>query len=64
MTGEAWWFALRDIPPGEELTYDYAFGAEVAEPCHCGAGNCRGVIVDPDELDQLPAELARIVRAR
>jgi uncharacterized protein len=55
----AWWLALRDIAPGEELTYDYAFGAEVAEPCHCGAPACRGLIVDPDELDQLSPELRR-----
>src|SRR5262245_1299625 len=37
----AWWTALRDIEPGEELTYDYAFTAQVAEPCTCGAASCR-----------------------
>ncbi len=51
----AWWVALRDIAPGEEITYDYGFVADVAEPCACGAAACRGVIVDPD-----PAELARL----
>ncbi|HEX2691912.1 MAG TPA: SET domain-containing protein-lysine N-methyltransferase [Kofleriaceae bacterium] len=51
----AWWVALRDIPVGDEITYDYAFVADVAEPCHCGAANCRGVIVDDD-----PANLARL----
>lgn len=44
----AWWYALRDIEPGEELTYDYAFAAACAEPCFCGAGICRGLIVDDD----------------
>ena len=51
----AWWVALRDIAPGEEITYDYAFVAEVAEPCACGAASCRGLIVDPE-----PAQLARV----
>ena len=51
----AWWVAVRDIPVGDEITYDYAFVADVAEPCHCGAPSCRGVIVDDD-----PANLARL----
>lgn len=59
---EAWWTALRDIEVGEELTYDYAFSAEVAEPCCCGAASCRGLIVDPDELDEVPARLRHHLR--
>lgn len=60
----AWWVALRDIPVGEEITYDYGFVAEVAEPCFCGAPNCRGVIVDPDpeNLAQLSPELKARLR--
>jgi hypothetical protein len=42
--------ALRALRAGDEITYDYAFAAEVAEPCHCGASACRGFIVDEDEL--------------
>lgn len=59
---EAWWTALRDIRPGEELSYDYAFSADVAEPCRCGAPSCRGLIVDPDELDDVPAALRQYLR--
>jgi SET domain-containing protein len=57
MTGlpAAWWVALRDLEPGEELAYDYAFVGHLAEPCMCGATQCRGLIVDTD-----PAELAAI----
>ena len=59
-TGElrAWWVARRDLEPGEELTYDYAFIGIAAEPCGCGAASCRGLIVDPD-----PAELAQVAPA-
>lgn len=60
----AWWIALRDISPGEEITYDYAFVGEAAEPCACGAANCRGVIVDldPEELGKIPDHLRRLLR--
>ena len=46
---------LREIQPGEELTYDYEipWEGESAEnarrkwPCHCGAENCRGTLLLP-----------------
>jgi len=41
--------AMRDIAQGEEITYDYAFPAEYAEPCRCGSPRCRGLIIDADE---------------
>ena len=59
----AWWVALRDIPVGEELTYDYSFAAQVAEPCNCGAATCRGLIIDPDEIPHVSAALRRHLRA-
>lgn len=47
--------ALRDIEPGEELTYNY--GIVLAEPhtaklkklwaCRCGAPNCTGTLLQP-----------------
>jgi hypothetical protein len=65
-TGElvVWWVALRPIAPGDEITYDYAFVAEVAEPCACGAQKCRGLIVDPDpaQLERLPQHLQPLLR--
>jgi SET domain-containing protein len=60
----AWWVALRDIEPGEELTYDYCFSGHLALPCRCGAPVCRGLIVDPDELDDVPAEYRHLVHPR
>jgi uncharacterized protein len=47
--------AIRDIAPGEELTYDYhlertgRFQEEWKRKyaCHCGAPNCRGILLEP-----------------
>ncbi|MDB4886468.1 MAG: nuclear protein [Gemmatimonadetes bacterium] len=48
-----WIEAIRDIEPGEELAYDYAYvlderhtpAAKRRFPCHCGAATCRGTIL-------------------
>lgn len=37
-------FALRDIEPSEELTYDYRFCGEDILPCNCGAPRCRKMV--------------------
>jgi hypothetical protein len=45
--------AIRDIRPGEELTYDYNLllddahtpAAKKAHACHCGAPRCRGTLL-------------------
>jgi uncharacterized protein len=46
-------YAWRDILAGEEITYDYEFPAQLAEPCHCGSDVCRKWIVREDELAQV-----------
>jgi len=61
-TMTTWWYALRDIEPGEEITYDYAFFAHLAVPCNCQTAKCRGVICDEDELDAVPEHLKHHVR--
>jgi uncharacterized protein len=50
--GQAWAtiIAIRPIAVGEELSYDYAFPAHLAEPCRCGSPRCRGLIIDEDAL--------------
>lgn len=42
--------ARRPIAAGDELAYDYAFPAHLAEPCRCGSPLCRGQIIDEDAL--------------
>jgi hypothetical protein len=44
---------IRAIAKGEELSIDYSWPADAAIPCRCGAANCRGWIVDPEERHQL-----------
>jgi uncharacterized protein len=60
----AWWTATRDVEIGEEFTYDYAFTASVAEPCGCGASTCRGLIVDPDEIDQVSLAMRHLLKPK
>jgi SET domain len=56
--GEVWAkiVAGRSIAAGEEIAYDYAFPAHLAEPCRCGSEICRGMIIDEDAMgDAMPA---------
>jgi SET domain-containing protein len=51
--GRIWIETIRDVGPGEELAYDYAFilperhtpAAKRRYPCHCGSATCRGTIL-------------------
>jgi SET domain-containing protein len=51
--GRIWIETIRDIAPGEELAYDYAYVLEERHtpaakrrfPCHCGSARCRGTIL-------------------
>lgn len=51
--GRIWIETIRDVAPGEELAYDYAYvlaerhtpAAKRRYPCHCGAARCRGTIL-------------------
>jgi hypothetical protein len=45
--------AIRDIQPGEEITYDYNLydgDADDLSLCSCGAEKCRGSMYSEDEL--------------
>ncbi len=59
--GRIWIVALRDIAPGEELTYDYNLydGDEDEARCFCGAACCRGTMYSPPEIQRRVRALAR-----
>jgi SET domain-containing protein len=51
--GRIWIETIRDVSPGEELAYDYAYileerhspAAKRRYPCSCGSDRCRGTIL-------------------
>jgi len=54
--GRVWIISIRDIAPGEEITYDYnLYDGEEDDPapCSCGAGCCRGSMFSPEEIERL-----------
>jgi len=50
-----WIQAVRDIPPGGELTFNYGYDLEAYRdhPCRCGAADCVGYIVSEEFFPQL-----------
>lgn len=61
-TGEQIWIvALRDIPPGEELTFNYGYDLTDYRdyPCHCGAPTCLGYMVAEEFFASLRAAQGR-----
>jgi SET domain-containing protein len=68
--GRVYIVALRDIPVGEELHYDYAYersGDESEEDerryrCLCGTAKCRGSILEPMEAFKRRQRQARRAR--
>jgi SET domain-containing protein len=60
--GRVWIQAIRDIAPGEELTYDYCLydGDEDEASCNCGAPACRKTMYSPQEI----ARRARAAKRR
>ncbi len=59
---ELWLFALRDILPEEEITFDYGYDIEhfLDHPCRCGKDSCVGYIVSQSQWKQLRRKLKRM----
>lgn len=63
---------IREIQPGEELTYDYEIPNEGESeedarrkwPCHCGAPNCRGTLLLPPPKPKRKAKRKPVSKAR
>jgi len=50
--GRVWIAAIRNIKPGEEITYDYCLydGDEGEATCNCGTAKCRGTMYSKEEV--------------
>ena len=50
-----WIYSIRDLPKGEELTFDYRYDLEHFKdhPCRCGSQNCCGYIVAKESRKKL-----------
>lgn len=50
--GRVWITAIKNIPAGAEITYDYCLydGGEDEAICNCGATRCRGTMYSRDEV--------------
>ena len=53
--GGIWMVALRDIPAGEELTFNYGYDLTDwrSHPCRCGAADCVGYMVAEEFFPQI-----------
>jgi hypothetical protein len=48
--GQLWLSVDAEIEPGEQMTIDYGWPAEHAEPCRCGSTKCRNWIVAAEDI--------------
>jgi hypothetical protein len=50
--GRVWISAIKHIPAGAEITYDYCLydGGDDPAICNCGAKSCRGTMYSPEEV--------------
>lgn len=49
-------FARNKIRPGDEITVDYRWPPTMAIRCRCGSSNCRGWIIDQNDLADFLAD--------
>jgi SET domain-containing protein len=52
---EIWIVAIRDIAPGDEITYNYGYDLEeyLAYPCRCGSAQCIGYMVAEEHFEHV-----------
>ncbi len=65
-SGRVWITAIRDIPAGEEITYDYCLyeGGDDPCTCYCGAPGCRGTMYSPLEMRRRLAEARKATKKK
>jgi uncharacterized protein len=60
--GRVWVTAIRNIKPGEEITYDYCLydGGDDEALCNCGAKKCRGTMYSREEIRRRRAAAKKV----
>jgi SET domain-containing protein len=55
--GRIWITAIKNIDPGDEITYDYCLydGGDDEATCNCGAEKCRGTMYSKEEIKRRKA---------
>ena len=53
---KAWFIAVKDIKPGDEITFDYNLSYDEVEKCLCNSESCRGYMNDPDEIAETDSD--------
>jgi hypothetical protein len=63
--GRVWIKAIKNIPPGAEITYDYCLydGGDDEAICNCGAKKCRGSMYSPEEIRRRKAATKKALKA-
>jgi SET domain-containing protein len=63
--GRIFVMAIRDIAPGEELTYEYhLYDSDDEEgTCHCGAAQCRGTMLSEAEVARRRKKAMKLKRS-
>ncbi len=61
LRGKIWIKAIRNISPGEELTYEYNLydSDEDNCDCYCGTKNCRGTMYSEEEVKRRARKMKR-----
>ncbi|MGA7341281.1 MAG: SET domain-containing protein-lysine N-methyltransferase [Terracidiphilus sp.] len=64
--GRVWISAVRNIAPGEEITYDYCLydGGDDEATCNCGEKKCRGTMYSEEELKARKAAAKKAAKKR
>lgn len=59
-----WIVALRDIPAGEELSFNYGYDLENFQehPCRCGAAKCVGYMVAEEHFPKVASGKVEALR--
>ena len=62
--GKIWVIALRDIPKGEELSYNYGYDLDdfTQHPCYCRTNRCVGYIASEELWPRLRKLIPKIAK--